>query len=141
MPWTVVAGGLARPEGRPDRPCRRARRAATASRSPTWPSSEATIRDYADRHPGPADLALVVEVADSSLREDRKGLARYAWAGIPVAWIVNLNDETVEVYTRPTGPADPAKYEEIKVYQKDDHVPVVVDGREVGRVAVADLLP
>ena len=54
---------------------------------------------------------------------------------------MNLIDETVEVYTRPTGPADPAKYEDVKVYQKGDHVPVVVDGREVGRVAVADLLP
>ena len=30
-----------------------------------------TIRDYEDRHPEPADIAMVVEVADSSLTEDR----------------------------------------------------------------------
>src|SRR5207253_1578278 len=29
------------------------------------------IRDYEDRHPGPGDLALVIEVADSSLISDR----------------------------------------------------------------------
>ncbi len=62
------------------------------------------IRDYAARHPRPADMALVVEVAESSLREDRAKLARYAWAGIPTAWIVNLNDRTFEVYANPTGP-------------------------------------
>ncbi|MCA1684994.1 MAG: Uma2 family endonuclease [Planctomycetia bacterium] len=100
-----------------------------------------SLDDYTDHHPGPADLALVVEVAASSLREDRAALTLYAWAGIPVAWIVNLLDDTVEVHSRQTGPADPSKYEGVKVYQKDDHVPVTVDGREVGRVAVRDLLP
>ncbi len=99
------------------------------------------LDDFDDHHPGPADLALVVEVAESSLRGDRAGLARYAWSKIPVAWIVNLIDETVEVYTRPTGPSELAKYEETQVYQKGDRLPVVVDGREVGRVAVSDLLP
>ena len=72
-----------------------------------------TILDYPARKPGPADVALVVEVAESSLREDRKVLARYAWANIPVAWIVNLNDRAVEVYTGPTGPADPADLRKI----------------------------
>ena len=31
-----------------------------------------TIDDYDERHPGPDDIALVVEVADSSLAEDRE---------------------------------------------------------------------
>lgn len=99
------------------------------------------VDDFADRHPRPDELVLVVEVAESSLREDRAGLAIYALAKIPVAWIVNLTNDTVEVYTRPTGPADPARYEETKVYQKGDRLPVVVDGREVGEIAVSDLLP
>ena len=49
------------------------------------------IRDYGEYHPGPADIALVVEVADSSLADDRK-LADgvYGPAGIPVYWIVNV---------------------------------------------------
>jgi hypothetical protein len=97
--------------------------------------------DLPDRHPGPADIALVVEVADSSLREDRKALARYAWAAIPVAWLVNLNARTIEVHTRPTGPTEPAQYQDVTIYGEADEVPVVLDGREVGRIAARDVLP
>jgi Uma2 family endonuclease len=47
--------------------------------------------DYTDRHSGPADIALVVEVADSSLSRDRGEMRdNYARGGIPVYWIVNL---------------------------------------------------
>ena len=78
---------------------------------------------------------------DSSVREDRDGLARYAWAKIRIVWIVNLVDQTVEVYSDPSGPADPANYKTTKVYGSDDRVPVVIDGREVGQVAVKEILP
>ncbi len=100
-----------------------------------------SIRDYMTRTPTPADTALVIEVADSSLRKDRSGLARYSWTNIPVTWIVNVNERIVEVYSRPTGSVEPAKYQEIKMYGIDDEIQVVIDGREVGKVAVKDLLP
>jgi Uma2 family endonuclease len=100
-----------------------------------------TIRDYLTHKPEPGDIALVVEVAESSLHDDRVKLARYAWAGIPVVWIVDLTGEAVEVHTRPTGPAAPARYQDVATYGPSDRVPVVIDGREVGQVAVADLLP
>jgi Uma2 family endonuclease len=100
-----------------------------------------TARDYPKDEPGPQDVPLVAEVADSSVREDREGLARYAWSKITVAWIVNLVDRCVEVYSEPTGPADPAKYDTVKVYGPDDRIPVVIDGRLVGQVAVKELLP
>jgi Uma2 family endonuclease len=101
------------------------------------------IRDYLVRHPGPADTALVIEVAETSLREDRKGLTRYAWKDIPVAWIVNLVDGAVEVHSRPTGPTEgePARYQDVTTYGPDDNVPVVIDGREAVRIAVRDFLP
>lgn len=100
------------------------------------------IRDYLARHPDPRDMALVVEVADSLVRDDRViKLIRYAWASIPVAWLVNLVDRSVEVYSQPTGPAAPARYREVAVYGEGDDVPVVLDGREAGRVAARDLLP
>ena len=53
--------------------------------------------DY--RHAHPARPALIIEVAESSLRFDRieKG-SLYARAGIVDYWIVNLIDRTVEVY-------------------------------------------
>ena len=63
-------------------------------------------RDYLGRHPGPEDTALVVEVSDSSLAQDRTLKARiYARAGIPAYWIVNLVEGLVEVHGDPTGPA------------------------------------
>jgi Putative restriction endonuclease len=99
------------------------------------------IRDYLTHKPRPGDVSLVVEVAESSLREDRGKLTRYAWANVPVAWIVNLNDRVVEVSTDPTGPEAPARYRAVTTYRPGDEVPVILDGREVGRVAVADLLP
>ncbi len=62
-------------------------------------------RDYLAHHPLPGDLALVVEVADSSLHHDRGfKKAIYAASAIPVYWIINLVDRRVEVYTDPTSP-------------------------------------
>jgi Uma2 family endonuclease len=100
-----------------------------------------TIDDYAGHHPGPADVALVVEVAERSLAEDRAGPIRYAWVGIPTAWIINLPERRIEVYSGPTGPDAQARYLEAKVYGPDQPVPVVIDGREVGRIEGKGLLP
>jgi Uma2 family endonuclease len=55
-----------------------------------------------DRHPGPNDLLLVVEVADSSVEYDRNVKAQaYGEAGIPEYWGVDLENEVVEVFRRP----------------------------------------
>ena len=60
-------------------------------------------RLYTNRHPGPADLALVVEVADATLLRDRGAKKRiYAHAGIAVYWIINLSERLCEVYTDPS---------------------------------------
>jgi Uma2 family endonuclease len=98
------------------------------------------IRDYLNRHPGPADVVLVVEVADSSLDHDRGvKLAIYARAGIPVYWIVNLIDRQVEVYTEPDQAT--GQYAAIASHQGGEDVPVVIAGQVVGQIAVAELLP
>ncbi len=99
-------------------------------------------RDYRDRQPGPGDVALVVEVADSSLADDRRRKRRiYGRAGVTVYWIVNLVDRQVEVHTEPSGPADSPGYGRHEVFGPDAEIPVILDGREVGRVAVCDVLP
>ncbi len=98
--------------------------------------------DYAARHPRPADLGLLVEVADSSLRDDRVDSARfYAEAGIPVYWIVNLIDRQIEVLTRPSGPCAAPAYAHQQVFLPGQAVPVILDGVTVGHLAVDDLLP
>ena len=100
-----------------------------------------SIRDYSARHPLPEDAPLVVEVSDSSLRSDRNKLVRYAWCGVPIVWIINLAARVVEVYGRPSGPADEPGYRDFQTFGENDEIPIFLDGDEVGRVAVRDLLP
>ena len=94
-------------------------------------------RDYSRRHPGPQDVGLLVEIADSSLAADRQLADTYAASRIPVYWIVNLVDRQIEVFTDPNSDG----YGRARVYQPGDDVPVVLDGTEVGRLAVSDILP
>ncbi|CAN5390112.1 Uma2 family endonuclease [soil metagenome] len=55
-----------------------------------------------DRFPDVPDIFLLIEVADSTLAYDRNTkLPRYAAAGIPELWIVNLVANVVEVYRDP----------------------------------------
>jgi Uma2 family endonuclease len=99
-------------------------------------------RDYLARHPGPADMALVVEVADATLGRDRTLKARlYAAAAIPTYWIVNLVDRQVEVYVDPTGPGPAPAYRQRRDYPATDRVPLAIDGRDLGPIAVVDMLP
>lgn len=53
--------------------------------------------EYRDQHPETAHL--VIEVAESSLREDRAKIEIYAEAGIPEYWIVDIPHGLVEVHT------------------------------------------
>ena len=53
-------------------------------------------RDYRERRPMAADVGLIIEVADTSLAQDRGTKKRvYARVGIPVYWIVNLNTSRI----------------------------------------------
>ncbi len=97
---------------------------------------------YSGRHPGPEEVGLVAEVADSSLDEDRGRTKRiFARANIPVYWIVNLVDRQVEVYTHPSGPADDPDYRQRQDFGPADTVPLILDGQEVARIPVSELLP
>ncbi len=54
--------------------------------------------------PGPADVLLLVEVADSSLRFDRTvKLPLYARAGVAEFWLVDLKRRVVDVHRTPAG--------------------------------------
>lgn len=57
---------------------------------------------YRRRHPQPEDVYLLVEVSDTTLALDlSEKLPAYGRAGIAEVWIVNLNEETIEVYREP----------------------------------------
>ena len=58
---------------------------------------------YASAHPGPADVLLIVEIAESSIDYDRDIKTRvYAKAGVPEYWLVDLNDDVVHVHADPS---------------------------------------
>jgi Uma2 family endonuclease len=100
-----------------------------------------SLETYGETHPGPGAVALVVEVATkpSMVARDRRGLARYAWAGLPAAWIVNLVNETVEVFTQPSGMVPDPRYGESAIRRKGDVLEIRI-GAETVAVPVEVLL-
>ena len=97
---------------------------------------------YRSKDPGSADLGMLVEVSDSTYATDRGGKwRRYATVKVPVYWILNLPQRQMEVYTAPSGRGKTAGYRDCQVYGETDEVPVILDGREWGRIKVGDLLP
>jgi Uma2 family endonuclease len=101
-----------------------------------------TTRDYMNHYPGMADTALVVEVADTSLTRDRSRKKRiYARAGFSIYWIINLIDNQIEVYTNPAGAVAQPDYRNRQDFGPDDMIPLVIEGLEIGRIAVRELLP
>ena len=61
------------------------------------------ILDYVDRHPQPADIHLVVEVADSTLKYDCEVKNQlYAQANIPEYWVVDVKNRQVHIFRDPT---------------------------------------
>jgi Uma2 family endonuclease len=96
---------------------------------------------YGDVNPGAKDTPLVVEVADSSLPDDRgEKLRIYANAGIPVYWIVNLIDRQLEVYARPRRGKTPT-YRGKQFFGPDEKVSIILDGESAGEIRVQDILP
>jgi len=58
---------------------------------------------YASEHPGPEDVLLLLEVAETSAEYDRKvKIPLYARFGIKEVWLIDLEAETVEVYREPS---------------------------------------
>jgi Uma2 family endonuclease len=100
------------------------------------------ILDYLNRRVTPGDLVLAVEVSDSSVNIDQTTKKMlYARAGIPVYWLINLPAWRIEVYSDPTGPDPSPDYRRRTDHGLEDVVPLILDGQEVARIAVKDLIP
>ena len=99
-----------------------------------------SYRYYRSGHP--SRPVLVVEIADATLMRDRRKGGLYARAGVSDCWIVNLIDETLEVYRRPVRSRSSRfgwVYAETHVFRRGDVVtPLAAPG---ARVAIDDLLP
>jgi hypothetical protein len=101
-----------------------------------------SAQDYSNRHPRPADIAAVIEIAESSLAEDRRDKARvYARARIATYWIINLIDSQLEVHTDPTGDAPVPAYRARAIFSPNDSVQLIIAGQPIAAISVRDLLP
>lgn len=88
------------------------------------------------RLPGPDDVLLLIEVADTTLEKDRtEKLPRYAAAGIPELWIVALPEDRIEVYRRPAG----NDYKVRLLFQRGDELDVEALP-DAGPIPVDDVL-
>lgn len=94
------------------------------------------LLDYATQHPRSA--LLVVEVADSTLVQDRLTKAGiYAAAGIPEYWIVSRRDDLVIVSTQPN--AAERRYTVARLFKRGEAITLAALPDVT--VAVDDLLP
>ena len=74
---------------------------------------------YASAHPGPDDVFLVIEVADSSFEFDRtRKIPLYAEHGVPCVWLLNLQDDTIETFEQP----ESGEYQRVRTLSGDDEV-------------------
>jgi len=76
---------------------------------------------YASFHPGPQDVLLLVEVADTSEDYDRDvKIPLYAKWGTLEVWLVDLAGDAIEVYRGPT----PNGYQEVRRVGRNEHLSI-----------------
>lgn len=91
---------------------------------------------YAERHPGPADLLLAVEVSDTTLRFDLRNKALlYARAGIAEYWVADIAGRRFVAHRQPA----PEGYREVLEYAEEELLSL--SARPDAAARVADLLP
>lgn len=60
--------------------------------------------DYSINKPTSDDVLIIIEVSDTTLKRDKTTkLHLYASANIPEYWVVNLNDNCIEIFKKPNG--------------------------------------
>jgi len=92
--------------------------------------------NYSREHPRRGDILLVVEVADTTLAADlRIKVPLYARAGIPEAWVVDVNEKVVHVFR---GPGPNGYRETFSATGEDELIPVEL---RVLRLRVAEIFP
>lgn len=97
--------------------------------------------DFLKRHPEPNDVCLVIEISVSSLLTDHYKGGIYAEAGLANYWIVDPVNRLVECYSKPESTAAGFRYSDCQRFGPGDSVPVIINGREIGKVPAAQLLP
>lgn len=86
--------------------------------------------DYSDRNPSASDVALVIEVADTTLERDLvEKAAVYARGGVAIYWVVDVNAATVHVLCDPDSLT--GRYASRTSYSDPDSLSLDLDGRNL----------
>jgi Putative restriction endonuclease len=94
------------------------------------------IRDYLERSPGPKDIRLIVEIAESPF--DKEGRAWiYGASGIPVYWLLNIPGQELSVFFDPTTNGYASK----TVWKPGQTIGLWIDDVLVGEIPIRDLFP
>lgn len=91
---------------------------------------------YRSAHPGPKDVLLIIEVADTSAAFDTQVKAKlYSKAGIPEYWVIDVQESCLRVFTEPSARG----YKHIQALERDDTVKSVsINGLAI---QVKELMP
>ncbi len=95
------------------------------------------FEDYLEHHPGPQDIALVVEITRSTVAKDRALARVYGPGGIPVYWIVNVPTRRLEVYVS----QEPGPYPPPIILGEKQTVDLTIAGQIVAQIPVSSLFP
>ncbi len=94
---------------------------------------------YKERRPVAADVSLLVELADTSLKIDTGAKLRaYARAGIPAYWVFNLREDVIYVYTDPISDED--RYASMTTIDRNGSLPFVLDGNQIALIPASTVL-
>lgn len=90
--------------------------------------------DYVTDHPGPAETRLLVEVSSTTRQKDLERVGDYARAGVPEAWLIDLNARRVDIFTDPDPDTGSWRHQRTL----GEHDPLTVEGVSF---TLADIAP
>ena len=100
---------------------------------------QGTGADFLPNYVDPAAVRLLIEVADSSVAADRiTKKQKYARAGVPVYWLVNLDENQIEVYTAPN--CEHESYSNCRILFSGDEIEFHIPGLPVHQLSVKKIL-
>jgi len=98
--------------------------------------------EFRPQPPSTSEVALIVEVCHHTRKTDYHDKCRlYAAGGVPEYWIVDLHERCIAVFRIPGGSGATASFAEVSRYLENESVTLTLDGREIGMVAVSEILP
>jgi Uma2 family endonuclease len=100
-----------------------------------------TVYEREDRFPSAKEAGLIIELAVTSLPKDLGARAEvFARALIPTYWVADVLGRKLIEHRGPRVVDGVGSYEQVRTLGRDDEVPLILDGREVGPIPVRELL-